>query len=723
MADPTPDAGAHGQDDPRTEPSGKAALETKNDAVTRPSDGMAGTDDTGAPGGSDTPDGTDRPNGPNRPSGTTAPAGPDEDRPVEDAPDASRGRTLTLGTGPIVAELSKTDGGFDARDTRPKPPTTEGDSEAAGDGATTAKPSETPAPVPAPARTPASAPASGRAASTGTGTGTDTGPGSDAGSVSAEGSGRTAGSGPGARAAESSETTRAIPSWALADEAAVESGRTMALRVTDLPGAGPVTPPGTTAPGTEAPSTKWADDPFFSADPSAAPGTDRGSDRDTDRGTDGAQPPAAPLTLLAQLTNTPPPPPRPARTLLRRLKIWTPIVGLLALGVVGAQLLRPLPAPSVVVESSSATVGEGTFDMPWPAKGQAAVMVAGSGTIGTFGEQKPVPTASVAKIMTAYVLLRDYPIKRDEQGPSITIDARTVEEGKAKDESRIEGLEVGQTFALQDMLKMLMIPSGNNVARMLARWNTKSDDETAFVQKMNEAAASLGMTNTTYTDPSGLDKGTVSTAVDQLKLADAVMKFETFRAVVAMPDADIPGVGRIYNNNQLTSAGLSVRGIKTGSNTPAGGTLSWASYKTVDGVDRLILGTMMDQHAPGPDLNGADSLALVLKNSKKVIEAVRGALTTSTVVRSGQVLGYVDDGLGGRTPVMATKDMKVVGVPGQELTLTFRDKEIDLGAERKAATVVGELVVGSGKEAQRVPVALRSERPEPSYWTRLTRLG
>ncbi|MEU7022560.1 serine hydrolase [Streptomyces sp. NPDC046203] len=712
MADPTPDAGAHGQDDPRTEPSGKAALETKNDAVTRPSDGMAGTDDTDAPGGPDTPDDTDQPNGPNRPNGPggTTPAGPDEDRPAENGPDASRGRTLTLGTGPIVAELSKSDGGFDARDTRPKPPATEAHTDADdADDAASAKPSEAPAPVPAPARTRASAPPSGRTADTGT----------DAGSVSAEGSGRSARSGPGARtAAESSETTRAIPSWALADEAAVESGRTMALRVTDLPGAGPVTPPGTTAPGTEAPHNKWADDPFVSADPSpgpAAPGTDRGSD--------GAQPPAAPLTLLAQLTNTPPPPPRPARTLLRRLKIWTPIVGLLALGVVGAQLLRPLPAPAVVVESSSATVGEGTFDMPWPAKGQAAVMVAGSGTIGTFGEQKPVPTASVAKIMTAYVLLREYPIKRDEQGPSITIDARTVEEGKAKDESRIEGLEVGQTFALQDMLKMLMIPSGNNVARMLARWNTKTDDETAFVQKMNEAAASLGMTNTTYTDPSGLDKGTVSTAVDQLKLADAVMKFETFRAVVAMPDADIPGVGRIYNNNQLTSAGLSVRGIKTGSNTPAGGTLSWASYKTVDGVDRLILGTMMDQHAPGADLNGADSLALVLKNSKKVIEAVRGALTTSTVVRSGQVLGYVDDGLGGRTPVTATKDMKVVGVPGQELTLTFRDKEIDLGAERKAATVVGELVVGSGKEAQRVPVALRSERPEPSYWTRLTRLG
>jgi D-alanyl-D-alanine carboxypeptidase len=434
------------------------------------------------------------------------------------------------------------------------------------------------------------------------------------------------------------------------------------------------------------------------------------------------QPAAVPLDMLAQHTDTPPPP-APGRTPLRGVKIWAPLGALLVLALVVVQLVRPLPAPTIVADSSSFTVGEGTFSMPWPAEGQAAAMVVGSGTIGTFGEQKPVPTASVAKIMTAYVVLRDHPIKRNEPGPRITIDARTVEEGKAKDESRIEGLRAGQTFGLQDMLKMLMIPSGNNVARMLARWNTGTEDTSAFVRKMNDAARSLGMKNTTYTDPSGLDKGTVSTAVDQLKLAEAVMKYESFRAVVALPSADIPGVGRIYNNNQLLTGGLSVRGIKTGSNTPAGGTLSWAAYKTVDGEDRLILGTMMDQHAPGPDLNGGDSLVLVQDNTKKVIKAVRDALTSATAVRAGGVVGYVDDGLGGRAPVVATRDLKAAGVPGQKLKLTLRGTGGDLGARTKAGAVVGELVVGSGTQARSVPVALRSDRPQPSFWTKLTRLG
>ncbi|MFC8914599.1 D-alanyl-D-alanine carboxypeptidase [Streptomyces sp. NPDC057116] len=438
-----------------------------------------------------------------------------------------------------------------------------------------------------------------------------------------------------------------------------------------------------------------------------------------------AEPPP-PLELLAQLTNTPPPPDSPARTVARKVKIWSPIAVLLGLVLLTVQLVRPLPEPTFTLaeNASSFTLPGDKLSIPWPEKGQGAVTVMGSGSIGTFGAEKPVPTASVAKIMTAYVILREHPLKKDEKGPRIAVDAQAVSEGSSENESRIEGLELGQTFTQQDMLKMLMIPSGNNIGRLLARWDTGSKDEAAFVRKMNDAAKALGMKNTTYTDPSGLDSKTVSTAVDQLKLAEAVMKSDAFRAIVAMPNADIPGVGRINNNNdRLLVAGLSVRGIKTGSNTPAGGTLSWAAYKTVDGKDRLILGTMMDQHAPPPDPNGANSLLLVQDNSKKVIEAVREALTSAPAVAKGQVVGHVDDGLGGRTPVVATQDLKAVGVPGQKLTLTFHGTATSLPRTAQAGTVIGHLTIGTGPGAPRVPVALRSELTEPSVTEKLTRLG
>ncbi|MEV3989070.1 D-alanyl-D-alanine carboxypeptidase [Streptomyces sp. NPDC049837] len=437
-------------------------------------------------------------------------------------------------------------------------------------------------------------------------------------------------------------------------------------------------------------------------------------------------PTPAPLDLLAQLTNTPPPPATPARTLARRVKIWTPLVALLGLVLLTVQIVRPLPEPTFTLaeNTSSFTFSGDPLALPWPEEGQAAVTVVGSGRIGTFGAEKPVPTASVAKIMTAYVILREHPLKKNEKGPLITVDPQAVEEGTSEHESRIEGLKVGQTFSQQDMLKMLMIPSGNNVGRLLARWDTASTDEKAFVRKMNDAAKALGMKNTTYTDPSGLDKGTVSTAVDQLKLAEEVMKYDAFRAIVAMPNADIPGIGRINNNNdRLLVAGLSIRGIKTGSNTPAGGTLSWAAYKTVDGKDRLILGTMMDQHAPPPDPNGANSLVLVQDNSKKVIEAVRTALTSAPAVTKGQVVGHIDNGLGGRTPVIATKDLKAVGVPGQKLAITFHNPGKSIPHTAQAGTVIGELTIGTGPNAPRTPVALKTDLTEPSLTQKLTRLG
>ncbi|MEU9700654.1 serine hydrolase [Streptomyces sp. NPDC047981] len=437
----------------------------------------------------------------------------------------------------------------------------------------------------------------------------------------------------------------------------------------------------------------------------------------------------APLDLLAHSADTPPPAQAPRRGAARRAKVWVPLLLLLAGAVAGAQLLRPLPAPQLVATEQSHTV-EGRLSIPWPGEGQGAVRLPGTGTIATFGAQKPVPTASVAKIMTAYVVLKDHPLRKGEAGPTITVDAKTVAEGRSENESRITGLTEGSTFSQLDMLKMLMIPSGNNAARLLARWSTGTDSEAAFVDRMNAAARELGMNDTTYTDPSGLDAGTVSTAVDQLKLAEAVMKDDVFRSVVALPDAEIKNLSqRLINNNALLNAPeLSIRGIKTGSSTPAGGALVWAGYKSVGEETPLILGALMDQRADGPDPNATRSLALVLANSKKVVESVRGSLTSAQVVRKGETVGYVDDGLGGHTTLVAAADLTIVAAPEQTLRLTLgpsSEKGTKAAVPRTAAagTEVGVLSVGEGSGTRSVPVVVGRDLAEPSIGTRLTRIG
>ncbi|MFE5681584.1 D-alanyl-D-alanine carboxypeptidase family protein, partial [Streptomyces erythrochromogenes] len=314
---------------------------------------------------------------------------------------------------------------------------------------------------------------------------------------------------------------------------------------------------------------------------------------------------------------------------------------------------------------------------------------------------------------------------KNEPGPSIEVDAQAVTDGTAENESRISGLTAGTKFSQQDMLKMLLIPSGNNIARLLARWDAGTGSSDGFVTKMNAAAAELGMKDTMYTDPSGLDAGTVSTAVDQLRLAEAVMKEEAFRTVVAMPNARIGGLPEpVINNNEnlLLAPGLSVRGIKTGSSTPAGGTLMWAAYKSVGDKDELILGTMMDQRVEGPDPNATRALALVKDNSRKVIESVRTVLDTAPVVRQGQTVGYISNGRGRRVPLLATRDLNVAGIPGQHFkhTLGPGAKPVPHGA--KAGTEVADLTIGEGDTAKTVPVAVGSDMTDSSFVNRMTRL-
>ncbi|WP_406269304.1 serine hydrolase [Streptomyces sp. NBC_00191] len=430
-------------------------------------------------------------------------------------------------------------------------------------------------------------------------------------------------------------------------------------------------------------------------------------------------PPLPPLDLLAELTNTPPPPQTPVRTVMRRIKIWTPLVVLLVIIFAVVQAFRPLPDPKLSLSAEPAfTFKGGKLNMPWPGEGQGAVEVEGVGSIGTYGAQKPAPVASVAKTMTAYVILQEHPISGKQVGEKITVDQQAEDESKIEDESTAQ-VSKGQQFTEKQMLQLLMIPSGNNAARLLARWDSKSEAE--FVKKMNDAAKKLGMTNSTYTDPSGLKATTVSTPQDQLKLARAVLQNDIFRDIVNTPNITIPGIeGRIENNNTiLLEPGVS--GIKTGSSTPAGGNLLWTANTIVDGKNRRIVGAVMGAQ------NAAllhEKLTLAVKTySLQLIKAAQEGVTSATVIKKGEVVGHIEDGLGGRVAVVATKDLKAVGWAGLQVQIAIDDAGNKIPHSAKAGTVVGQVSVGSGTGKVTAPVALQQDLAEPGFGDKLTRLG
>jgi len=107
--------------------------------------------------------------------------------------------------------------------------------------------------------------------------------------------------------------------------------------------------------------------------------------------------------------------------------------------------------------------------------------------------------------------------------------------------------------------------------------------EAAFVARMNDMAHALGLRHTIYTDPSGFDEGTRSTAADQLVLANRAMQLSEFAALVALPSFDLPVAGTVHNTDNCS--------VRTG---------SWASRPARTTPPALF-------HVPGaPQRRGSD---------------------------------------------------------------------------------------------------------------------
>jgi D-alanyl-D-alanine carboxypeptidase (penicillin-binding protein 5/6) len=351
------------------------------------------------------------------------------------------------------------------------------------------------------------------------------------------------------------------------------------------------------------------------------------------------------------------------------------------------------PAPAAIhVTLPAAFQVPGSTALPWPRTGQAAITLADVGDLGAHGSTTPVPVASVAKTMTAYLILRDHPLTAGSGGPTLRVtsaEAAAFRHQVALGQSLV-GVRAGEALTELQALQALMLASADNVAQILGRWDAGSVP--AFLAKMNATAKRLGMTHTHYTDPSGYDQGTTSTVTDQIHLADTAMKISSFVRVVSTRTAVIPVAGRISNLNALLGDG-GVVGIKTGSMSAAGGCLLFAARATIANRRVTILGTVLGQRS-----SRIGDLHQAFASSRTLLAAVHRVLKPYTLVRAGQVVGTA----AGAT-LVAAKDVTVVGWPGLKVTGSI-DATVPPHAENGAR--VGTLRIGNGLAA--VPVNLKA---------------
>jgi D-alanyl-D-alanine carboxypeptidase (penicillin-binding protein 5/6) len=318
----------------------------------------------------------------------------------------------------------------------------------------------------------------------------------------------------------------------------------------------------------------------------------------------------------------------------------------------------------------------------------------------------------VAKVMTAYLTLRRYPLRPGEDGFTITITRADVAEQRqrvALGQSTVE-VERGETLSERQALQALMLPSANNVAALLAVHEAGS--QAAFVAQMNAMAKRLGMSSTTYTDPSGYDPGTVSTASDQLKLARVAMRNPTFARIVGRSEARLPVVGEVLNSNHLVETGEYV-GVKTGSDEAAGGCLVFARRVRVGGRSLTVLGAVLGQRQ-------GELVESALASARRLGDSVAASLAIRTALPAGAPVLTARNAEGDRVTLATGEPVREIGWPGMRLPVSVAlhrraPRELEAGERLGTVTV-------HGPSTDRGPVIATAPLGGPSLLWRLKHL-
>jgi D-alanyl-D-alanine carboxypeptidase (penicillin-binding protein 5/6) len=266
---------------------------------------------------------------------------------------------------------------------------------------------------------------------------------------------------------------------------------------------------------------------------------------------------------------------------------------LVVAGLAAWNYLRPIPAVAAAGSLAATETISGTAPtLPWPTRGSGAVGVQNLGFIASSGNEQAIPAASVTKVMTALIVLEDKPLLKGQAGPVITLtdaDLLAYQTDFANHESVVE-VRAGEQLTELQGLEGLLIPSANNLAETLARWDAGSLD--AFVAKMNKRAAELNLTHTKFADTSGANPGSVSTPSDLVLLGVTAMKQDVFAQVVGMGQAQLPVAGIVYNVDAVLGQS-GIIGIKTGSGLSTGANFLFAANVAVDGHQITVYGCVM----------------------------------------------------------------------------------------------------------------------------------
>ena len=300
--------------------------------------------------------------------------------------------------------------------------------------------------------------------------------------------------------------------------------------------------------------------------------------------------------------------------------------------------------------------------------------------------------ASATKLMTAFIALRDLELS----------DQVTAPEYAAAPGESLMGLQAGEVTTVRDLLFGLLIASGNDAAAALALRVSGSLPD--FVAEMNRTARRLGLSETTYADPIGLDGANTSSARDLASLAIRLREERLFRRIVDTPEITV-GEGesehRLVNRNTLVRSEPFVDGVKTGTTLAAGYVLVASGERKGVELASAVLG------APGEAERDAATLELLDYGFSLYRER--------TLVARGERIGTVTLSEGrGPLPLVAAEPVTAIARADQRVEVDYerpapppgavaRGQEFGVAAVTLDGEEVGEVAVVAGRAVAAPP--------------------
>lgn len=319
------------------------------------------------------------------------------------------------------------------------------------------------------------------------------------------------------------------------------------------------------------------------------------------------------------------------------------------------------------------------------------------------GPDQRLEPASLTKIMTAHVVFEEL-----RKGSLKLTDMVHVSEKAWKTEGSRMFIEVNTKVSVDDLLKGLIIQSGNDAAVALAEHIAGSED--AFANLMNEHAAQLGMSNTHFVNSTGLpDEYHYTTPRDIVKVTEATIRdYPELYKLYAVKEFTYGGI-RQHNRNNLLWRDDSVDGVKTGHTESAGYCLVSSAKR--DGM-RLVAVVM-----------GTDSMKARIVASQALLNYGFRFFETHRLYGAGSALAnarvwkgeneHVSLGLG--------EDLHVT-IPRRQYDKLQARTEIKPGIEAPVSKgqPLGEVIVElEGEEVARVPLVALNENPEGGLWRQM----